>query len=494
MLRVMERRQFLQAGMALGAVTTAMPAVQTARAKRSLVFILSDDHRYDSLGSAGHPWLKTPYMDRMIQNGVLFENAFVTTSLCSPSRASCLSGQYTHCHQVTGNQVDMPEGTPTFPELLQKEGYRTGFFGKWHMGSQRDDPRPGFDEWLSFRGQGDYNDPTLNHNGVRRKTPGYVTDLLTEATNRFIRESRDRPFCAYLSHKAVHAHFFPAKRHEHLYHTEPIPMPDTFADTEENYRGKPEWVRKQRNSWHGVDGMYNHAVGLEELYRGYCRCLTSLDESIGAVINQLEELGLAEDTLVIYASDNGFMFGDFGLIDKRVQYEPSMRIPMFAQCPSLFGKGRKVQGMALNIDVAPTLVAAAGLPVPDSMHGRSLLELIAASERGDLSGWRKDFVYEYFWEAAYPSTPTCIGLRTDEYSYMNYQGVWDRDELYNIRSDPQQRNNLIADYRTTTEGGENLVRIRQQTPELYQLVAGFRERIDAIMAATGGRRLPTWKA
>jgi len=455
--------------------------------KRSLLFILSDDHRYDMMGCLGHPWLKTPNMDRLVNGGVLFQNAFVTTSLCSPSRASILTGQYVHSHQVTDNVTRLPAGLVTFPQVLQKHGYRTGFIGKWHMGGSSDMPRPGFDRWISFRGQGAYWNPVLNFDGQRRKVNGYVTDILTEEAVKFLRENKARPFMLYLSHKAVHGDFYPAERHKNLYSDVEIPHPKSMANTEENYRGKPDWVRRQRNSWHGVDGMYDHRIGFDACYRDYCRTLMALDDGIGRVYDELDALGLLNDTLIIYMGDNGFQFGEHGLIDKRTMYEPSIRVPMVAHCPDLFSGGRRVDAMALNIDIAPTLLEAAGAPAPATVHGRSLLPLIRGTDR-----WRKEFVYEYFWERNYPQTPTVIGLRTDQYSFMRYHGVWDLYELYDIRQDPDQMNNLLGHVRTTTQGGRLSRRIKD--PDLSRLVTDFTNRIQKILSETNGRMEPTWRA
>jgi N-acetylglucosamine-6-sulfatase len=476
----MTRKQFF--GTALGGL--AAPAVAQP-ARRNLVFILSDDHSATTMGCAGHPWLKTPAMDRMARDGVLFPNAFVTTALCSPSRASILTGRYVHSHEVTDNVTPFAKGAITFPEILRQNGYRTAFMGKWHMGGDTDAPQPGFDRWISFRGQGVYNDPVLNFDGERRKVPGYLTDLLTGEAERFIASSAGRPFCLYLSHKAVHGFCEPASRHRDLYAREPIPYPKSMANTEENYRGKPDWVRRQRNSWHGVDGMYNGKISFEQNYRDYCRTLMSLDESIERVFQALDEKQLLNDTLVIYMGDNGFQFGEHGLIDKRTMYEASIRVPMLAHCPDLFDRGRRETGLALNLDIGPTLLDAASVRVPPSMHGRSLLHLL----RGG-SDWRSEFVYEYFWERDYPQTPTVIGLRTDRYSYMEYHGVDDLNELYDTQSDPDQMNNLLADVRTGTRGGSVFAQIRD--PERRKLVGDLRNRIHGILRATGGRREPTW--
>ena len=476
------RRAFLKGA----AGTVAAPWVARP-AQRNLVFILADDHRFDMLGCRGHPWLKTTGLDRLARGGVLFDNAFVTTSLCSPSRASILTGRYMHSHGVTDNVTPLPPSMVTFPQLLRQSGYRTGFFGKWHMGGESDEPRPGFDRWVSFRGQGEYRDPHFNFDGSRRKVPGYVTDILTEEALRFLRDNSARPFFLYLSHKAVHAEFLPAERHKSLYSTEPLPYPKSMANTEENYRGKPDWVRRQRNSWHGVDDMYDHQIGFDRFYRDYCRTLMALDESVGQVIDELDRLKLRNDTLIVYMGDNGFLFGEHGLIDKRCMYEPSIRAPMIAHCPDLFDAGRRPPGMALNLDVAPTFLEAAGATAPPGMHGRSLLGLI----RGE-PGWRTEFLYEYFWERDYPQTPTVLGLRTDRHSYMHYHGVWDLDELYDIRRDPDQMQNLLGGVRITTQGGRLHHHIRD--PELKALVGDLHVRMRKILTETGGRLEPRWTA
>ncbi|MGE5647789.1 MAG: sulfatase [Acidobacteriota bacterium] len=466
---------------------TLAPALLPKTGKRNLVFILADDHRYDVMGCAGHPFVKTPNLDRLASGGVLFRNAFATTSLCSPSRASILTGQYAHAHGVTDNVRPLPSGLATFPQVLQNNGYRTALVGKWHMGGESDDPRPGFDRWISFRGQGRYVDPVINFDGSRRKVPGYVTDILTAQALRFIDENASRPFMLYLGHKAVHAEFTPAERHKNLYTNEKIPYPKSMADTAENYRGRPEWVRRQRNSWHGVDGMYDKTVSFDQFYRDYCRTLAGVDDSVGEVMGALERKGLLENTLFVYMGDNGFQFGEHGLIDKRAMYETSIRVPMIAHCPSLFAGGRRVDGMALNIDICPTMLDAAGVPAPAGIHGRSLLPLA----RGE-SGWRTEFLYEYFWERDYPQTPSVLGLRTDQYSFMQYHGVWDLDELYDIRRDPDQMNNLLADVRTTTQGGRLFERIKD--PALKTLVGDLQNRMWAILEQTGGRREPSWTA
>ena len=412
-------------------------------APKNVVFILSDDHRYDMMGfhKNAPEWLETPAMDRMAEQGAYLSNAFVTTSLCSPSRASILTGQYAHNHGVVDNRTPVPEGTRFFPASLQENGYETAFIGKWHMGNTSDEPRPGFDHWVSFRGQGSYHDPTLNIDGERDKYRGYTTDLLTDFAVEWLKERNNdsSPFFLYLSHKAVHANFEPAPRHVDKYADKKIPYPNSMANTERNYRGKPDWVKEQRYSWHGVDYMYHGALEFNQFYRRYTETLLALDESIGRVMDYLEKSGLSENTLVIYMGDNGFLLGEHGLIDKRNAYEESIRVPMLAYAPGWIEPGTRVDDLIRNIDIAPTILQLTGSSYSVGMDGESFSDLLV----GEKKRMSREFLYEYYWEAAFPHTPTTIALRGDRYKYIFYHGVWDRNELYDLKTDPNELHNLI---------------------------------------------------
>ncbi|MDZ4701042.1 MAG: sulfatase [Rhodothermales bacterium] len=421
----------------------ASPGSVSTRAPRNVVFILSDDHRHDFMGF--HPnapdFLETPNLDRMAAGGMHVRNAFVTTALCSPSRASILTGQYSYRHGVVDNNRALAEGTRFFPQDLQQAGYETAFFGKWHMGGESDDPRPGFDHWVSFRGQGEYFNPTLNVNGERAPVEGYTADILTDQALAWLGDRQgEAPFFLYLSHKSVHAEFEPAPRHRGRYDDATLRYPPTMANTEENYRGKPHWVRAQRYGWHGVEHMYHGTMDFDTFYRRYCETLLGLDDSVGRVLDHLEASGELENTLVVYMGDNGFSFGEHGLIDKRHAYEESMRVPMLAYAPGFIPAGTAIDQMVLNIDVAPTILELAGLRTPDRMQGRSFLPLL---QGGDAADWRTEFVYQYFWEYNFPHTPTVYALRGDRYKYMYYHGVWDQNELYDLQTDPSEAFNLI---------------------------------------------------
>ena len=420
-------------------------------APRNVIFILSDDHRYDFMGfmPEAPDFLETPAMDRMAREGAHLKNAFVSTSLCSPSRASILTGQYMHHHRVVDNQRPVPPGTTFFPQYLQRAGYTTAFFGKWHMGHELDNPRPGFDYWAGFRGQGEYFDPTLNVNGERKQFQGYSTDVLTGLALDWLREIRPakKPFFLYLGYKAVHYPFQPAPRHNERYTGKAIDYPETMANTERNYRTQPHWVRERRYSIHGIDHMETGAFDkdpvpdFDELYHNYCEAVHGLDENLGRLLAYLDETGLSRNTLVIYMGDNGFELGEHGFYDKRDAFEESIRVPMLAYAPGLIPPGTKVSEMVQNIDVAATVLEACGVPVPReaAMDGRSFLPLL----QGKTVPWRDHILYEYHWEWNFPATPTTFAIRTDRYKYVFYHGMWDDNGFYDLETDPIERHNLI---------------------------------------------------
>jgi N-acetylglucosamine-6-sulfatase len=437
------RRTFM--GGALGGVV--MAKAQSARAQsakpRNILFILTDDHRYDAMSFMGaQTFPVTPNMDAMARDGVHCVNAFVTTALCSPSRASILTGKYPHQHRIVDNNTAIPPGTHFFSEDLQKAGYATGFFGKWHMGNTGDQPQPGFDRWVSFKGQGSYLPVPdgLNVDGKHVPQKGYITDELTDyALEWLAQRSTQQPWFMYLSHKAVHSPFIPAERHKGKYANAKFVPPPTMDISGDMARNRPMWVQNQRNSWHGVDYPYHSDLPLAEYYQQYAETLLAVDESIGRVFAALKQRGELDSTLIVYMGDNGFQFGEHGLIDKRTAYEESMRVPMLARCPELFRGGGKVKEVVANIDILPTFFAAAGLQPPADIPGRNFLPLL----QGQSIPWREGLLYEYYWERNFPQTPTMHALRGSRYKYVHYYGIWDIDELYDLQEDPHETNNLI---------------------------------------------------
>jgi len=425
----------------------------------NIVFVLVDDLRFDTMGFLT-PGLQTPNIDFLARNGVYFPNAVVCSSLCSPSRATILTGMTTRNHGVVDNNNSSEKGLVFFPQYLREAGYQTAFVGKWHMGEASDAPRPGFDYWVSFRGQGNYF-PTdgllpqqvsasarqmLNVNGKEVPQKGYITDELTDYAMQWLEHGRDvtKPFFLYLSHKAVHSEAKPPQRYERQYADLDIKLPASLANTEENNRGKPMWVRNQRNSWHGADFFYHGNQSLTEYVRQYYRTLSPVDDSLGRILSYLRVNKLEDRTLIVFYSDNGFLIGDHGLIDKRNAYEPSVRVPMVAYAPGLLPKGVVNPVRVRNLDLAPTFLDVAHVPQPKQFEGRSVLPV--ASGKVTPAQWNEpDFIYEYYWEWTFPHTPTTFAIERGRLKYIQYHGVWDIEELYDLEKDPQEMHNLIND-------------------------------------------------
>lgn len=411
-----------------------------------IIVFLTDDQRYDAMGAL-NPALNTPNIDRLAEEGVHFSNAFVTTSLCSPSRATLLTGLPMREHGVVDNNADLSAEFDTFPQALQRAGYDTALIGKWHMGGENASPRPGFDHWVSFPGQGFYYPqgrfgqvPLLNVDGEEVEQTGYITDELTDYALNWLdsRDQAEEPFMLYLSHKAVHAFFEPAERHLGGY--EDMVIEDVTPSMEE-MKSEPMWVQNQRNSWHGADYAYHADMSLVEFRRDYYETLSAVDDSLGRVIEWVEASEDADNTYIVFLSDNGFMFGEHGLIDKRNAFEESMRIPLLVWSPGLERKGVTETASVSMLDIAPTLIELAGAETPAELTGRSLMPFLSAS----VSDWDDEVIYEYFWEFNYPHTPTQFAIRDGQWKYVRLHGVWDQDALYDLSNDPGETRNLIAD-------------------------------------------------
>lgn len=456
------------------AASAAPSFLRQQRRPRNVVLVLTDDHRYDAMGFLkGQDWLETPHMDRLAREGAYFKNAFVTTALCSPSRASILTGRYAHEHGIVDNNTPIPPGTRFFPQELQQAGYETAFFGKWHMGHEGDAPQPGFSHWVSFRGQGTYlpSPNGLNVNGKKTPQKGYITDELTDyALDWLGGRSKDKPWFVYLSHKATHAEFLPADRHKGKYKDKKFVPPKTMDPSDEAHQGRPMWVRNQRNSWHGVDYPYHSRLALDEYYKRYAETLCAVDDSLGRLMDALKSRGELDSTLIIYMGDNGFAFGEHGLIDKRTAYEESMRVPMLMRCPELFSGGRTVTRVSANIDIRPTVLDVAGVPAGQGFAGASLLPIA----QGRDVPWRNELLYEYYWERNFPQTPTVHALREERYKYIHVHGVWDVDELYDLQEDPLETKNLIA------------------SPDHRPVVQRMNKRLFEILRETKGMAIPLY--
>lgn len=425
-----------------------------SQARPNFVFVLVDDLRWDALSCAGHPFVKTPNIDRIATSGVRFTNAFVTLSLCAPSRAAFLTGVYNHLNGIPtneGQELD-PSKFTTYPQLLQKAGYETAHIGKWHQGPTNA-PRPGFDYWLSFKGQGVYIDPQLNENGREYKAQGYMTDLLTQAAVDFLKRPRNKPFSLCLWHKAVHGPFTPAERHKGLYADAKMPEPESFRDT---FEGKPAWQRvlavrgDQPANAQGPNAADRPAPASippgkwdphQEGRIDYFRTLAAVDESVGRVLATLKETGQLDNTVIIFAGDNGFFHGEHRRGDKRLAYDESLRIPLLMCGPGVAKPGSARDQIILNIDMAPTILDMAGVKPAPKTQGQSFRAILAGEE----TEWRKAFLFEYFKEGWLPRIPTLVGVRTTDWKYVTYPTIKDLDELYDLKKDPNEMKNLAAD-------------------------------------------------
>ncbi|MFI8665515.1 sulfatase [Qipengyuania sp. NPDC077410] len=422
--------------------------------RKNIVFIIVDDLRFDGMGFL-QPDIRTPAIDRLARGGTYLPNTYVTSSLCSPSRATILTGMTARNHGIVDNNDSSEEGLTFFPSYLQQVGYQTAFIGKWHMGAETDAPRPGFNKWISFKGQGSYypdpearpgRETNFNIDGEVVPQRGYITDEMTDYAMNWLENERDpnQPFMLYLSHKAVHSDPLPPPRYKDQYKDTTFKIPASAANTPENYEGKPMWVYNQRNTWHGLDFLYNSNMTMQEYLRYYYSTLSAVDDSVARIMAYLEANNLEKDTLVVFTSDNGFLIGDHGLIDKRNAYQPSVRVPMLVYEPGTIPAGAVNRGRIRNLDFAPTFLSVAGADIPAQFEGRDAWPLL--SGKIDEAEWKPDdFIYEYYWEWSFPMTPGTFSILRGDYKYIQYYGVYDIEELYDLAQDPLEMNNLIDD-------------------------------------------------
>jgi arylsulfatase A-like enzyme len=438
------------------AFPSALALAATPATAPNIVFILTDDVRWDELGFAGHPFAKSPHIDRIAREGVIFRNAFATTVICSPSRASFLTGQYPHTHGIVDNTDRSPatHRLTTFPQMLQSVGYETAFIGKWHMGND-DTRRPGFDHWVCLKGQGSSFDAELNVDGRVLQTKGYVTDVLTERALAFLRAPRSKPFLLYFAHKAVHpesvqradgslsdpdlSNFIPAERHQNLYAGAKIPRrPNALVAP----TGKPALQR----ALPGLPPLGPATGSRDAVVLGRLRMLAAVDESVGELFKVLEAAGQLDRTLVVFTSDHGYYYGEHGLsVERRLAYEEGIRIPLLLRYPPLIQAGSRRNQMTLNVDLAPTLLEFAGAPVPPGLHGKSFLSLL--SQNGP--ALRDAFLIEHFSDHVFPRVVNLgyQAVRTEGWKYIHYTDITGADELYDLNRDPYEMRNIIADPR-----------------------------------------------
>src|SRR5262245_11735746 len=375
------RRQFLQTAATAAALGPFIGCGRAAR-RPNVVFVLSDDLRWDCMSVAGHPFLKTPNIDRIANEGVRFKNAFCTTSLCSPSRASFLSGLYAHGHRVINNFTEFPATIPSYPQRLHDSGYHTAYIGKWHMGEGNDEKRPGFDYWASHKGQGQYYDTPFNLDGQRQVIKGYYSHVVTNLATDWLKSAR-RPFSLILGHKAPHGLWVPEPKYEHAFDNVDVKKPPTATIGP----GAPDWVTGRIKTWHGIDGPLYGTNDFGKFIRTYHATILSVDDSIGQLYETLRRLGELDNTIFLFAGDNGFLLGEHASIDKRTMWEESIRIPLLVRYPEGITDPRVVDRMVLNIDLAPSVLDLCGEAPLTNVHGTSFKPLAQGRDTPWRSSW-----------------------------------------------------------------------------------------------------------
>jgi len=471
------RRRFRRCGLLLlslavgcGGGETSPPADRSTgpAARPNLVVVVVDDLRWDEFGAAGHPYLETPNIDRLAAEGALFTQAFHAVSLCSPNRASILTGQYPSRHGIIDNvsRARASHRLATFPQALQRVGYRTAFLGKWHMGNDPT-PRPGFDYWVSFPGQGRSVNPELFEDGRLHQVEGYTTDLLTDRAVAFIERESGGPFMLYLAHKAIHPdvtqlndgsvdpstpeQYVPAPRHRGRYAGKIFPRRGNAVATLDQLDQQPAL----RNALAQLDIMPDPGRGAriaggdsvpvftDESIQRRAEMLLAVDEGLGRIIAALEAKGILDRTAIIFTSDNGFFYGEHGLtVERRLPYEESIRNPLIIRYPALARPGARPDALTSSVDIAPTALELGGAP-PGGTQGRSLVPVL----RGDTAGWRRAVLVEFTsYENPFPHLVDMDyrAIRTDRYKFVRWLKFPGMEELYDLQEDPLEQHNLAS--------------------------------------------------
>ena len=454
-LNTINRRQFIVRS-ALGAGALAVsPWLLSCRSRLdgrpNFIFIMSDDHAAQALSCYGSTINRTPHLDRLAHEGMLFRNTFCTNAICAPSRASILTGKMSHLNGVRDNAARFDGTQMTFPKLLQAAGYQTAMIGKWHLKS---DPT-GFDYWNVFPGQGAYHDPVMIEMGQRRQHTGYATDIVTDFSIDWLEDhATDQPFCLLLQHKAPHRRWEPDEEHARQFADVTIPEPPTLFDdwSTRSRAAFEQWMSIADHLEVPADTKVEPPPGLQgrELTRwkyqrylqDYLACVASVDDNVGCLLDYLDESGLAENTIVVYTSDQGFFLGEHGWYDKRFMYEESLRMPFLVRWPAQVTAGSINDDLVVNIDFAPTFLDLAGADIPEEIQGRSIAPLL----RGDTpADWRDAVYYHYYEFPAWHMVKRHYGLRTDRYKLIHFYYDIDAWELYDLARDPRELKNVIAD-------------------------------------------------
>lgn len=455
-----------------------LAAFAHAADRPNVLFILCDDLRPDALGCYGSKHVKTPNIDRLAAEGAVFQNAFCTTSLCSPSRASILSGLYAHSHGVTNNFTEYPASMASFPQILQKAGYATAYIGKYHMGEDNDEPRPGYDWFVTHKGQGKYFDTEFSFHGEKREVvKGYYTTVVTDMTLDWLKkQNADKPWCMFLGHKAPHSFYTPEPKYEHTFDDVRVPYPNTAFHLDD----KPKWIKERLYTWHGIygplfewrkkfpDDSPDAVKDFEKMVHGYWGTILSVDDSVGRLTAHLKETNQLDNTIIVFMGDNGLLEGEHGMVDKRTAHEGSLRIPIVVRYPGLTKSAKKIPQQVLTVDMSPSILDLCQAPAQPKIHGKSWTKLV---KDGDPL-WRKSWFYHYNYEKQFPYTPNVRAIRTDEWKYIHYphgSGIADLHlaELYNLKKDPGETKNLIGN------------------PDFAGRVAVLQAELLQLMAATG---------
>ncbi len=458
--------------------------------KPNIILIVIDALRARNLGCYGGDPGASPNIDKIADQGIKFAKSFVTNSICAPSRAVILTGKFSHLNGITGNGAAFDGSQETFPKILQRNGYQTAMIGKWHLGS---DPT-GFDYWNILPGQGDYYNPDFIKKGKDTVYDGYVTDIITDLSIDWLEDrDRNKPFCLMMQHKAPHRSWMPALKDLELFNDDEFTLPVNFYD---DYTGKealkvqmltvkdhmdvrmdfkipcdtcdtvsvnswapgeywrrldrltPDERQKWNDSYKKEEIEFYEVINDESKYdqwkyrrymEDYLRCIVSVDESVGHVLDYLKRNNLEENTIVIYTSDQGFFLGEHGLFDKRFMYEEAMRTPLLIRYPKEIEEKSQTERLTQNLDIAPTLLDVAGITIPGDMQGESLRKIW----QNDVSEWR-DAIYYHYYEKGFGATPH-YGIRTDRYKLIHFYDVLDSWEFYDLETDPNEMNNLYTD-------------------------------------------------
>jgi N-acetylglucosamine-6-sulfatase len=439
----------------------ASAAVENPARPPNIVVVLVDDLRWDDIAIAGHPFVETPNIDRLANEGARFLNAFASTPLCSPSRATILTGQYAHTHGIVDNTARdaASHRLPTLAIPLADAGYRTAFIGKWHMGND-DTRRPGWTRWVAMKGQGEAVNPNLNIDGERRQARGYVTDVLTDHAVDFMKESGTKPFMLFLAHKALHPNimqrndgstgtlagqpegFVPAERHRGRYADATVPR-------RPNANRAPVRKPALEREIPGLPPLGAATATGDRAIRSRLEMLLGVDESLGRIMKTLADLGVLDDTVVIFTSDHGYFYGEHGLDEeRRLAYEETARIPLIVRYPKLVRAGATPAQLVQTIDLAPTVLALAGVADTAPRDGVSLAPIL----RGEAPPWRSSLLIEYYSDTVFPRILTMgyEAVRTDRFKYIRYTELPGTDELYDLETDPYEMDNLMGSSKAVT--------------------------------------------